>query len=92
MITGFIHKGLKALFEKGSTKGINHDHKKKLQRQLTLLNVATSADDMNLPGFGLHELQGGRAGIWSIKVNGNWRMTFRFNDENAEIVNYEDYH
>ena len=48
--------------------------------------------DMDLPGLRLHELSGNRAGIWSVTVSGNWRVTFRFEDGDAEIVNYEDYH
>lgn len=47
---------------------------------------------MNLPGLYLHPLTGNRSNIWSVRVNGNWRVTFRFNGEHAEIVNYEDYH
>ena len=47
---------------------------------------------MNLPGLFLHPLSGSRAKIWSVRVSGNWRVTFRFKGEHAEIVNYEDYH
>ena len=47
---------------------------------------------MNLPGLFLHPLSGSRNKIWSVRVNGNWRVTFRFSGEHAEIVNYEDYH
>ncbi len=47
---------------------------------------------MNLPGLSLHQLTGERNDIWSVKVSGNWRVTFRMNGEYAEIVNYEDYH
>ena len=47
---------------------------------------------MNLPGLFLHSLTGDRAETWSVRVNGNWRITFRFNGIDAEIVNYEDYH
>ena len=46
---------------------------------------------MDLPGLRL-QLSGNRAGIWSVTVSGNWRVTFRFEDGDAEIVNYEDYH
>lgn len=56
------------------------------------LNAASNAKDMDLPGLRLHELSGNRAGIWSVTVSGNWRVTFRFEDGDAEIVNYEDYH
>jgi len=47
---------------------------------------------MNIPGWGFHELKGSRKNIYSITVNGNWRLTFEFNDGNAFILNYEDYH
>lgn len=47
---------------------------------------------MKLPGLDLHELTGNKKGIWSVKVNGNWRVTFRFIENEPEVVNYEDYH
>jgi toxin HigB-1 len=47
---------------------------------------------MNLPGLNLHELLGDRQGIWSVKVSGNWRLTFSFTGQDAYAVNYEDYH
>jgi proteic killer suppression protein len=47
---------------------------------------------MNVPGWDLHPLKGKLAAHWSIKVNGNWRMTFTFEDENAILVDYQDYH
>jgi len=49
-------------------------------------------DDLDLPGYRLHTLKGSRKGFWSITVNGNWRITFEFQDGNVYIVNYEDYH
>jgi proteic killer suppression protein len=57
-----------------------------------MLNAAAEVDDMNKPGWNLHQLKGQKAGIWSIKVSGNWRMTFAFREGDAYIVNYEDYH
>ena len=92
MILTFIHKGLEDFFLTGSKKGIVPSHEKKLRLQLSALDTATQITDMNIPGWDLHELQGDRKGIWSIKVNGNWRVTFKFADGNAELVNYEDYH
>jgi len=47
---------------------------------------------MNLPGLQLHELRGNRKGTWSVKVSGNWRVTFTFVEKNATDVDYEDYH
>ena len=60
--------------------------------QLAAIDTAQEIDDINLPGFKLPPLKGDRDGIWSITVNGNWRITFEFIDGNAYILNYEDYH
>lgn len=92
MIRSFKHKGLELFFIKGSTKGIQAQHAKRLRLILGRLHASTQPQDMNLPGLKLHKLTGKRAEIWSVWVSGNWRITFRFEGENAEIVNYEDYH
>lgn len=92
MIKSFKHKGLRQYFENGSTAGIMPQHAKKLKVQLAVLNQADKVSDLDLPGYKLHPLKGDRDGIWSITVNGNWRMTFEFHDGDAYIVNYEDYH
>ena len=70
-------------------------HSQKIRLQLAALDTATVIDDMDLPGYKLHELhelKGNKKGIWSITVNGNWRITFQFENGDAYIVNYEDYH
>ena len=92
MIASFRHKGLKRFYETGSTAGIQPDHRNRIRLQLAALDTATTIDDMDVPGFNLHPLKGQRKGIWAISVSGNWRITFRFEDGNAHIVNYEDYH
>ena len=92
MIKSFKHKGLKKYFQTGSISGIQVKHQRKLRMQLTAIDTAQEIDDINLPGFKLHPLKGNRDGIWSIAVNGNWRITFEFIDGNAYILNYEDYH
>ena len=92
MIKTFKHKGLEVFFTTGSTKGIQSVHAKKLRMQLAALNTATVIDDMDIPGYRLHALKGNRKGLWSITVNGNWRITFEFAKGDAHIVNYEDYH
>ncbi|MCB1649955.1 MAG: type II toxin-antitoxin system RelE/ParE family toxin [Pseudomonadales bacterium] len=92
MIRSFEHKGLAKFFKSGTTAGIQAAHAPRLRLILGRLNAATSPKDMNLPGLRLHELKGNRAGIWSVTVSGNWRVTFRFTDGDAEIVDYEDYH
>jgi len=92
MIKSFRHKGLKLFFETGKISGIQASQAHKIRQILGLLDVATDYKDMDLPMFRLHELKGSRKGIWSVRVSGNWRITFKFIGSDAEIVNYEDYH
>lgn len=92
MIKSFKHKGLQKFFESGTKKGIQAQHDNKLRMQLTALDTAHVVEDMDIPGYRLHQLKGDRNNLWSICVNGNWRITFEFEDGNAYIVNYEDYH
>ena len=60
--------------------------------QLAALDTAQVIDDVDIPGFRLHSLKGELRGRWSIAVNGNWRLTFEFEEGNAYILDYEDYH
>ena len=76
MVKSLKHKGLKKYSETGSTSGIQAKHQRKLRMQLTALDTAQKTEDLNLPGFKLHPLKGERDGLWSITVNGNWRVTF----------------
>lgn len=92
MILSFRHKGLEQFFKAGRKSGIQAKHAKRLQLILGRLNASAAPADMNLPGLYLHQLSGSRSDIWSVRVSGNWRVTFRFDGEHAEIVNYEDYH
>jgi proteic killer suppression protein len=92
MIKSFLHKGLEKFYQTGSTQGIQHKHAARIRLILTNLDQAHSAQEMDLPGLNLHQLKGSRADIWSVKVSGNWRITFRMVGTDAEIVNYEDYY
>ena len=92
VIQTFAHKGLEEVFRTGSKAGIQPAHATKLRRQLAQLDQAAIAQDMNIPGWGLHPLKGDMAGHWLVWVNGNWRLTFRFKNGDAELVNYQDYH
>ena len=92
MIRSFLHKGLEAFFLSGSKAGIRPDHAKRLQLQLTALDAATRPQDMAVPSWKLHPLKGDLQGHWAITVNGNWRITFEFQDGNAYVLDYEDYH
>ena len=90
MIKGFRHKGLKALFESGTKKGVPTMLADKITRRLDALDAARDPRDLFIPGFDLHELQGKRKGTWSMSLTGNWRITFRFEDEDAFDVDLED--
>lgn len=92
MIRSFRHKGLKLFFETGNKKGIIPDHADKLARILDRLDASTSPVDMNLPAYNLHKLIGQEDGVWSVWVNGNWRVTFRFEGDDAVLIDYRDYH
>lgn len=92
MIISFKHKGLERFYRSGSLAGIQAAQARRLQLILTNLDSAAKPSDMNLPGLRLHELKGDLKGVWSVVVNGNWRITFRFVGINVELVNYEDYH
>lgn len=92
MIVSFAHKGLEQFYRKGSRAGIQPAHASRLRLILSNLDQAMSPDDMDLPGLRLHPLKGERRNFWSVQVNGNWRVTFRFSGSDVEVVNYEDYH
>lgn len=92
MIRSFKHKGLRDLFERGSVKGVQPTHARRLRLQLAALHTAQSVDDMDVPGYRLHPLKGADKGRWSITVNGNWRVTFEFRGGDAHVLDYEDYH
>ncbi|MFA5802626.1 MAG: type II toxin-antitoxin system RelE/ParE family toxin [Thermoleophilia bacterium] len=92
MIRGFRHKGLEKYFLSGVKSGVQSSHIKRLRLILGRLQASTSPMDMDLPGLHLHELTGKRKGTWSVRVSGNWRITFRFDGKDAVDVDYEDYH
>ena len=92
MIKSFKHKGLEKFFTKGSAAGIQVAHAVKIGDRLAFLHAATCLDDIDKPGYRLHELKGKLKSHWAITVSGNWRIVFRFEDGDAYVVNYEDYH
>lgn len=92
MIRTFGHKALERFSETGTRRGIQGQHERRIRLILGRLQVSTAPRDMNLPGLFLHELMGQRSGVWSVRVSGNWRITFRFKEGDAYEVDYEDYH
>jgi proteic killer suppression protein len=92
MIRTFKSKALEKFFNEGVIKGIPQEFEKRIRVRLNVIDSATNIDDIKLPSYNLHELQGNREGTWSIKVSGNWRITFRFEENDAYDIDLEDYH
>lgn len=92
MIKSFAHAGLQRFFETGSKAGIQPHHADRLRKQLGALDHAIRPEDMAVPGWRLHPLCGDLNGHWSVSVNGQWRLTFRFEGRDAIVVDYQDYH
>lgn len=92
MIINFRHKGLELLYEKGDRRRVQAAYAAKIERMLARLDIAESPNDMALPGYRLHPLQGDLFGHWAISVSANWRITFRFEDKHVRDVDLIDYH
>ncbi|MEM9137584.1 MAG: type II toxin-antitoxin system RelE/ParE family toxin [Cyanobacteria bacterium P01_F01_bin.42] len=89
MIKSIKHKGLKKFCEKNDSSKINSEHVNRLRIRLSVLDVAIKIDDIDMPGWRLHQLSNER---WAINVSGNWRLTFDFIDGDVFVLDYEDYH
>ena len=92
VIKGFQHKGLEAFFRRGTNAGMQAHHAAKLRVMLTALDFAKKPEDMKAPGWRFHPLSGDRKGFFSVTVNKNWRLVFRFDGNDADHVDYLDYH
>jgi proteic killer suppression protein len=92
MIRSFKHRGLKRLYEQDDRRSIAPNLADAVQEILTVLDDASTALDLNLPGYRLHKLKGDLAGFWSVTVRANWRIIFRFEGTDAFDVELIDYH
>jgi toxin HigB-1 len=92
MIASFRSKALKRFWEDGDKRLLTARHLKRIEQILDRLDASVRPTDMNLPGFDFHGLGGKRRGTYSVTVTGNWRVTFRWSNENATDVHYEDTH
>jgi proteic killer suppression protein len=91
-IKTFRNKGLKKFFETGSKSGIQSALAKKIAFILDRLDAASELKDMNFPGSDFHPLKGSLRGYYSVHVNGNWTIIFRFQNSEASDVDLIDYH
>lgn len=92
MIRRIKNKALRRFYDDDDASGLRPDWIDPVREILSLLDQASKPSDMNLPGYGLHPLKGGLKGFWSISVNRNWRILFRFEDQEATDVDLIDYH
>lgn len=92
VIKKFCHKGLKKFFQNGDKSGIQPAYAFKIELILDLLNAAMSANDMNFPGSDFHPLTGKLKDFYSVHINGNWTIIFKFENGDAYEVDLIDYH
>lgn len=93
MIKTFGNKTTEAVFLGKCPKGFPAELFKRTRRALGRIAAASEVSDLRVPpSFRLHQLQGERAGTWSISVNDQFRITFSFKDGDAYSVRFEDYH
>ena len=92
MIKSFKHKGLKKLYFEGSKKGIQAKHADKITDILDVIDAAAVIENINFPGSYLHQLLPKKNNIWAVTVSGAWRISFRFENGDADIVDYLNYH
>jgi proteic killer suppression protein len=92
VIRSIKHRGLKRLYERGDRSGIRTDLLETVERILTVLDSATTPQALDLARYRLHPLKGDLKGFWSVTVRANWRIVFRFEEEDAFDVELTDYH
>ena len=92
MISSIRHKALRNYWINGQTKGLNVNHVPRISRILRSLDVASTPEEMNQPGYYFHGLSGREAGRYSVRVTASIRITFGWHERDAIDINMEDYH
>jgi proteic killer suppression protein len=91
VIRSFRHKGLSELYANESSRRVLQAHQPRILRLLHFLDASVHPWDMNIPGCYFHQLHGS-VRRYSVRVSGNWRLTFDWEDSDATQVDLEDYH
>ncbi|PWI32195.1 plasmid maintenance system killer [Vibrio albus] len=92
-IKSFTHKGLKKFYYKDDKSGLNPNHVVKIGFILDAIDASHHPVDLKaLYGNKFAEKKGSGDGVYSIEVNGNWRITFEICDDGAILLDYLDYH
>jgi len=92
MIKTFKHKGLRLFYETGNTQGIPSIYADRLRLILFQLNNSKAPRDMRSACWKLHKLSGNLKNYWAVWVSGNWRIIFKFDEQDVIDVNLIDYH
>lgn len=92
MIKTFKHKGLRELFETKRSRRVEQQYQARCSDILGQINRAASIQDLNLPGYRLHNLAPSRPATWTIRTYGAWRITFVFEKGDAYDLDLEQYH
>lgn len=94
-IRNVVHKGLRRLIEDDDASGVQPAVADKLRRIVSFLQDMAREDELRtVPSWKAHLLTGDRKGTWSLFVTKNWRITFRIDHDEIEIIDldYDDYH
>lgn len=94
-IRNVVHKGLRRFIEQDDAGGLKPAVIEKIRRMVSFLQDMEREDELRtVPSWKAHMLTGDRKGTWSLFVTKNWRMTFRIDADEIEIIDldYEDYH
>ena len=92
MIKSIANKPLRLFYQKDDGSKLPASQLGKISLIMGLLDGAAKPEDMDFPGSGLHKLSGDLKDFWVVKVNANYRIIFRFEDEGVTDVDYLDYH
>jgi proteic killer suppression protein len=90
VIRTFRSRALRNYFETGNAGRLSVPNIARVGRMLRALDAATRPEQLNLPGYHFHALRGVRR--WSLRVTGNWRITFGWDGTDAIDVDLQDYH
>lgn len=88
----FRHRRLRRFYQRGQTRGLDPGHVARIGRILDDLELAERPADIDKPGLRLHRLTGDMSDYWSVRVTGNWRIVFRFENGEAVDIDLIDYH
>ena len=94
MIQSFKYKGLRLLWEQGDSSKLPADQANRIERMLEIIDTAQQVpEDFGVfQNWNIHKLSGELREYWSIKVNKNYRIIFRFDGQHAYDLDYIDYH